>query len=231
MNRSRATTLVLLAAATLWACSSAQEDWNKATAANTVAAYQDYLSKHPTGDHSTEASDKIHSLQDDQAWSQAKQTDTLDAYHDYLQKQPTGSHVKDAQDAITGLQRAADWKTAQSAGTVAALQDFLKKYPTGPQADQANAKLTAMTGYRVQLASEKTEKQAQREQEHLSAKYGSILHNVVVVPTNSGKGYEVASSPMSQSDADSACTQLKKSHQRCEVVKSEAGKSQDTGKS
>jgi len=224
MNRSRAI-LVLLAAATLWACSSAKEDWNKASTTNTVAAYQEYLSKHPTGEHSTEASDRIHSLQDEEAWSQAKQANTLDAYHDYLQKQPTGSHIKDAQDAITALQRDADLKAAESTGTVAALQDFLKKYPTGAEADEAKAKLSALNGYRVQLASVKTEKQAQRERDHLRAKYGSILHDVVIAPANSGKGYGVTSAPMSQTEADSACGELKKAHQSCEVVKSGTGRS------
>jgi outer membrane protein assembly factor BamD (BamD/ComL family) len=224
MNRSRVT-LVLLTAATLWACSSAQEDWNKANTANTVAAYQEYLSKHPTGEHSAEAGARLHSLQDDDAWSQAKQANTLDAYRDYLQKQPTGAHVKDAQDAVTTLQRAVDLKTAESTGTVAALQDFLKKYPTGAEADEAKAKLGALSDYRVQLASVKTEKQAQRERDHLRAKYGSILHDVMVAPASSGKGYGVTSGPMSQSEADSACGELKKAHQRCEVVKSETGKS------
>jgi SPOR domain len=224
MNRLRVS-LVLLTAATLWACSSAQQDWNKATSANTAAAYQDYLSKHPTGEHSSDARDKVRTLQDDEAWSEAQQANTLDAYRDYLQKQPTGSHVKEAQGAVTPLQRAADWKTAESTGTVAALQDFLKKYPTGAEADEAHAKLNALNDYRVQLASAKTEKQAQRERDQLRTKYGSVLHDVVVVPGKSGKGYAVASSPMSQSEADSACSELKKSHQSCEVVKSEAAQS------
>jgi outer membrane protein assembly factor BamD (BamD/ComL family) len=218
-------TLVLLTAATVWACSSVQEDWNKANTANTISAYQEYLSKHPTGEYSIQASDRIHSLQDDEAWSQAKQANTLDAYHDYLQKQPAGSHTKDAQDAVTTLQRSADLKTAESTGTAAALQDFLKKYSTGPEADEARAKLSALSDYRVQLASAKTEKQAQSERDHLRTKYGSILHDVVVVPDNSGKGFGVTSAPMTQTEADSACGELKKAHHSCEVVKNGTGKS------
>lgn len=224
MNRSWVS-LVLAAAATLWACSSAQEDWNKANTANTVPAYQEYLSKHPTGEHSVEAGDRIHSLQDDDAWSQAKQVNSVEGYRDYLQKQPTGSHVTAAQDALTAAQRAADWKASETSGTVASVQDFLKKYPAGPEVDQARAKLATLSGYKVQLASVKTEKQAQREREHLRAKYGNILHDVVVVPANSGKGYGLESAPMSQSQADSACGELKKAHQSCEVVKSSIGKS------
>jgi len=217
--------VILTATVTLWGCSSAQDDWNKANAANTVAAYQQYLSKHPTGDHSADASGRIRVLQDDEAWAQAKQANTPDAYHDYLQKQPAGSHANEAQDALTAAQRAADWKNADSTGTVAAVQDFLKKYPDGPEADEARQKLTTLAGYKVQLATVKSEKEANKQQEHLKSKYGSVLHDVVVVPTNSGKSYALESAPMSESQANSACGELKKSHQSCQVVKSDTGKS------
>ena len=50
MNRMRILFLLLVTAVTVWACSSTQDDWNKANAANTVAAYQQFLGNHPTGD-------------------------------------------------------------------------------------------------------------------------------------------------------------------------------------
>jgi hypothetical protein len=217
--------LVLISVTTLFACSSAEKDWGKADAANSISAYQEYLGKHPTGEHSAEASDRIHSLQDEAAWSQAKQSNTGDAYRDYFQKEPTGAHTKDAQDALTAEQRTADWKSAASAGTAATLQDFLKKYPQGAEADQARTKLADLTGYRVRLASAKSEKQAQRERDHLHSKYAQILDDVVVVPTDSGNNYGVESGPMSQSQADTACGQLKKARQTCDVVKNDMGRS------
>ena len=215
----------LAAAVMLCACGSAKEDWNKANATNTIAAYQDYLSKHPTGEHSGEASDRIRSLQDEEAWSQAKQMDSIESYRDYLQKQPTGVHTKDARDAVTAHQRGADWKTAETAGTPEAIQDFLKKYPDGTEADQARAKLAELQGYKVHLASGKTEKQAHRTRDELSSKYGNVLHDVVVVPASSGKGFGVESAPMTQSQADAACSELKKAHLSCQVVKRETGQS------
>ena len=213
---------VLATVAVLMGCSSAKEDWNKASSANTVAAYQDYLNKHPSGEHSADAQDRIHTLQDDAAWSQAKQTNTVDAYKDYLQKQPAGSHDKDAQEAITAAQRAADWKVADAAGTSAAVQDFLKKYPDGPEADAARGKLKSLTGYRVRFSSAKTERQAQREKEKLGGKYSKVVHDVVVIQESTGKRYAVASTPMSQTEAESACSELKKSHLSCEVVKNDS---------
>jgi SPOR domain len=214
--------LALGTAVALFGCSSAQEDWSKASAAGTIPAYQDYLNKHPTGEHSTEANDRMHSLQDDAAWSQAKQANTLAAYRNYEQQQPNGAHLQDAQNAVTAAQRAADWKSAESAGTVPALQDFLKKYTEGTEVDAARAKLADITGFKVQLASVKTQKQAQREQEKLRAKYVSVLHEIVVVPNHSGSGYALVSTPMSQTQADSACSELKKTHQSCEVIKNDS---------
>jgi outer membrane protein assembly factor BamD (BamD/ComL family) len=212
--------LLLAGSALLWACSSAQDDWNRAATANTVAAYQQFLTKHPTGDHSSDATERIHKLQDDDAWSQAKQTNSADAYREYLQKQPAGSHLKDAQDALTAAQRASDWQSAQTTGTVAAVQDFLKKYPDGPEVSQAQDKLKALAGYKVRVAGGKSEKQAQKERDNLLSKHRDVLHDLVVVSPTVGKTYNLESAPMSQTEANSACEQLEKAHQKCEVVKS-----------
>lgn len=221
MNRAHCT-LALTAVTLLLGCSSAQGDWTKAAAANTVTAYQDYLNKHPSGDNSVEATNRIHALQDDQDWSQAKQANSIDAYRNYLQQQPAGAHVKEAQDSITATQRAADWKSTEGAGTVAALQDFLKKYTEGSEVEQARSKLAALTGFEVRIASAKTEADADRTQKRLRAKYASVLHDVNVVTNSSGRGYWLVSTPMSETQAYSACAQLKKERQTCKVVKSDS---------
>jgi outer membrane protein assembly factor BamD (BamD/ComL family) len=224
MNRSLLV-FVLATSATLWGCSSAESDWNRANAANTVAAYQQFLSNHPTGPHSPEATDRIHALQDEQAWAQAKQTNSLEAYRDYVQQQPAGAHLKEAQEAVTAAQRAADWTQAQSKGTVASIQDFLNRYPAGTEAEQARTRLEALSGYKVQLASTKTQKQAEKVQEHLRSKYRNMLQDVLVVTDSAGKGYRVESTPMSHAQADSACAALEKSHQSCKVIETASGKS------
>jgi len=221
MNRA---SLVLSVAATavLFGCSSSTADWNKATSVGTVAAYQDYMNKHPSDEHTADALDKIHTLQDEAAWSQAKQTNTADSYQAYVKSQPTGAHVKDAEQEIAAGQRATDWKSADSAGTVAAVQDFLKKYTDGSEVDQARKKLTDLTGYQVQLAAAKTERQAEQEMQKISAKYAKVMHDGVVVQKDSAKGYTVDSKPMSHDQAASACGELKTAHLGCEVVKASA---------
>ncbi len=224
MNRPWVTCLLTTGFA-LAGCSSAENDWNKANAANTAAAYQQFLSAHPAGQHAVDAADRIHALQDEEAWSLAKQTNSVAAYSDYLQKQPAGIHVKEAQDAVRAVGRAADWQSAQSTGTVAAIQDFLKKYPDGAEAAQARARLDALTGFKIQLAAAKTRREAEKQRARLQQKFGGLLHDVLMVPAGSGKSYGLESGPMSQSEADTACGKLSKARQHCEVVKSEVGKS------
>jgi outer membrane protein assembly factor BamD (BamD/ComL family) len=208
--------------ALLVACSSAESDWKKADTANTAAAYQDFLTQHPNDTHSPDARDRLNKIQDEQAWADAQSGNSLEAYQQYLQKQPSGAHVQDAHQQITVLDRAAQWKTAQAANTPAALQEFLKKYTEGPEVDQAKAQLQKLEGYRVELATLRDQKAAEKSRESLQTRFNGELHAVVVVPPtgSSKKGYRVTSEPMTEADANSACTKLKKEHQHCEVVKS-----------
>ena len=225
MNRFRWLCLAVAACAvagTLAACSSARQDFQKASEANTVAAYQDFLKQHPNTDLAVQAQSRLNALEDDQSWSDAQKANTLEAYQNYIQAHPSGMHSADARDRITGFERADAWKSAQAANTTEAIQAFLKKYPTGQEADQANAQLKVLQTeqYRVQVASFKAQKDAEAARPKLEAKYGKLLHSVVVVPpTASEKLTTVRSGPMTQKDAQSVCGTLKKEHQHCQVVK------------
>jgi outer membrane protein assembly factor BamD (BamD/ComL family) len=209
----------------LLACSSNEADWQQATTANTIGAYQDFLKQHPNGEHADEARGRIRSLEDDQAWVAAINSNTQQSFEQYLHNHPTGGHAQEARDRITGFNRAAAWKTAQSEGTPATLQAFLQKYPTGPESDEARAALQKLQNdYQVQLASYRSRKEADRVSARLKRRFGDILHEVVVVPaTPSDKLNHIRSASMSESDAKTACAQIKKKHQRCEVIKSPEG--------
>lgn len=213
--------LCLLSAATLFGCSSSQADWNQANTQGTIAAYQDFLSKHPNDPHDADARQHIATLQDSQAWSTAQSANTLQAYQQYLSSEPNGAHVQEAQTQITGLQRAAAFQDAKSAGTSSALQEFLSKYPTGPEADQAKTQL-AQFDYQVDLGTFRSSKAADQAKSRLQDKYGKDLQSVVVVPpSGKSKVYHVASAAMTQDQAKAACAALRKSHQRCEVMKAQ----------
>jgi hypothetical protein len=218
------TTLVLAGSLTLWGCSSVESDWSKANAANTVSAYQQFLSSHPSGPHSTEAANRIQALQDEASWEQAKQANSTDAYDAYLKQQPKGVHVTEANEAETAIRRAADWTEAKAKGTASAVQEFLKKYTDGAEEQQARDELTTLSAYKLKLGAARTQKQAQKEQQDLRSKYGQVLPDVVLVADTSSKGYQLESAPMSKEQADSACSELGKHHQKCEVVQNESAR-------
>lgn len=211
--------LTIVTAGALVACSSSESDWNQANAQGTVAAYQNFLSKHPNDPHDAAAQQRIQTLQDDQAWMTAQSANTLQSYQQYLASEPMGAHAQDAQMHITDLQRAADWQQAKSTNTAAALQAFLQKYPSGPEADQAKAQLQQFN-YVVDLGTFRSDKAANAAQSKLQDKFGNDLQSVVVVPpSGKSKTYHVASAAMSEDQAKAACASLKKQHQTCSVMK------------
>ena len=209
---------LLCSSVLLSACNSAESDWNRATAANTVAAYQSFVEAHPHDAHAADAQAKMAQLQDDSAWQQAQATATSDGYQAYLKQFPKGAHVAAATDAMSAIDRAAVWKQDQAVGTVAALQSFLQKYPTGPEADQATAKLKELTRFRVHLAIESTDAKAERKVSQLNARLKDSSLALRVTESPDGKSYSIDTADMSEQDATNACARIQTKHQSCQVV-------------
>lgn len=211
-----------IAVATLVACSSARGDFDTATTQNTLAAYQGFLKQHPNSDLAVQAQERIKVLQDEQAWASAQKTNTLDSFQQYLHDQPNGAHTSESRDRVAMLQRAAALQSALADGKQPAIEAFLQKYPQGPEAEQARSKLELLKSqqYRVQVAKFRAPKDIQRARTRMQAKYGKVLREVVVVaPTPANKLTTLRSAPMTLQDAKSACSELKKRRQYCEVVK------------
>jgi hypothetical protein len=216
-----ATALAMCAGLVMMGCGTAEYDWNKAHAADTLTAYQTFLQHHGTGKYADEARGRILGLRDDQAWSLAQATDTIDGYQAYLQTESGGVHAPDARYKITALERAQAWTVAQKDGSFASLQAFLRKYPQGPESNEARQRLSALD-FRVQLAAARSKSTAERERVKLQARFGSVVHDVVIVaPASSRAIYRVTSEPMSRADANSACAVLERSHQSCKLVQNE----------
>ncbi len=212
----------VLLATILAACSSTEADWQKATAADTVAAYQDFLMQHPNGQQADEARSRIRARQDDQAWMDAMSADTEASFRQYARLEPHGSHLGEASARITGFERAAAWQSASGVGTTSALQAFLEQYPTGAQSDEARAQLERLNHpYRVQLAgSYRSARQAERAGARFKVRFAGLLHDVVVAPpTPPSRMIHLRSAPMSEEEAKSACATLRRRHEGCEVVK------------
>jgi len=217
MNSLRGTCWV--AVLLLTACGSTQMDWNQARAMNTVAAYEAFIDKHPNTPESVEAHQQIATLNDAWAWAQALRASSLDSFESYLQQWSSGLHAPEARARIDTMERTDAWYAASLAGSTEALQDFLEKYPQGPLADQARARLARLTGFRVELAALRSEKQAEEARERLQGKYGDILGTVVVVLSADASQHLVLSADMGPEEARSACAKLKEANLGCAVIR------------
>lgn len=207
-----------VAAIGLVACHTAAGDWQKASSENTIAAYQGFVTAHPTDRHTSEAQAMILQLRDDDGWADAQRVANVAAYQSYLQKFPSGSHAAAANSAIATMDRAAAWNAAKTTGTADALQAFLQKYPTSPESDQARTQLKNLGGYRVRLASEPSAAKAERRLTKLKAHFGEEVETLVVTPDADGKKFYVDSEDLTQQAANIKCEAIKRAHQTCEVV-------------
>lgn len=222
MNLLRALPFVA-AAALIVACSSAESDWNQASQTNTVAAYQDFLSKHADDQHAAQAKQQIATLQDNQAWATAQQTNTAAGYQQYLSSMPNGGHAQEAHDKLTALQATDAWNSTKNNPTEASLNSFLQMYPNAPEAQDARQALSTLD-YRAQLGAFASSDAADKAKTKLQDKYGSVLQQIMVMqPMGKSKSYHLASAAMTQDQAKAACAQVKKGGQHCDVVKKESG--------
>jgi hypothetical protein len=218
MNIRSIVPVVLCSSVLLSACNTAENDWNKATASNTVAGYQAFLQGHGSDKNADNARGRILALQDDQAWTTARTANTVEAYGEYLKIEGGGVHAQQAQYYLTALHRAADWESIKDNASAAALQAFLLKYPQGFEANQARAKLKDLD-YRVELANARSKASAERKRTQLQARFGTVLHEIVVLaPDGSAALFRVTSGPMSQASANSACAALERAHQSCKLI-------------
>ena len=96
-------------------------DWRRAKAHDTIAAYQDYLTKYPSGRWRQEARDGIeerHRKDADQLWQRAREQDTAAAYADYLDH--CSPHCRDEA-------RSRHWQAARRQDTVFAYTEYLDR--------------------------------------------------------------------------------------------------------
>lgn len=108
------------AMACLTGCNRAESDWKTAQSVNTVAAYNDFLSKHPQNSHIAEVRQAIEMLD----WKDAKSKSTVEAFNAYLLKNAQGKYVAEAKSSIENL----DWKAAQDKGTVESYETYVRSH-------------------------------------------------------------------------------------------------------
>lgn len=211
---------VLCCAALLTACGgSAKYGWSEASALNTVAAYQTFLSKYPNDVHAADAKSRIAALRDEQAWAAAQVASTAEGYQQYLTAEPNGVHAQAARDEMLTRERTAAWRAALTNATPQSFEEFLQKYPSGPEADQARDKLKMIAGYRAELGTARSQATANRERDALAKRFSKSFQQVVVLdPDANNSDYRITSAPMSEQDANAACASIKQAGKSCKVI-------------
>ncbi len=206
--------------ATLLLCAcGAQYDWSHASSLNTVAAYRHFLSRYPSDPHAVDAQHRIAMLQDEQAWTAAQIDSSVQGYQRYLTAEPNGTHVQVAREEIATRERDAAWQTAQTDDNAQSFQDFLNKYPFSPEAAQARDKLRAMTGYRAEFGTARSQRVADKERDALRRRFTKELSRIdVLAPDAKDRDYRITSAPMSAKEAGATCETLKHAGRSCTVV-------------
>ncbi len=215
---SRHLIAVVLAIGVLNACGTSSYDWQRAHAANTLAAYQTFLKNHPKSEQSDLARGMILAMQDELAWKAAAVVQSKQGYQEYLAAYPGGVHADQARFDMTSLDRVAAWKLVEHDVDYATLHTFLEQYPQGPESNVARERLAKMT-YRARFADLSSRAAADRQRARLQTRLRGILHTFEVVPPSAtDKNYEVTSDLLNQIQAQAACAAAAHAHQRCEVV-------------
>lgn len=208
----------ILALSVLSACGTSEYDWQRAHAANTLAAYQAFLKDHPKSKQADLARGMVLAMQDDQAWKSATVTRSKQGYDEYLAAYPGGVHADQARFDVTALDRAADWKSVDHNADYASLHAFLGRYPQGPESTLARNRLAEMT-YRALFARSDSGAAAERQRARLEVRLRAILHTLEVLPPSIvDKHYEVTSGFLSLVEARAACAAAVHERQRCEVI-------------
>jgi formylglycine-generating enzyme required for sulfatase activity len=89
--------------------------WRVAKTANTIAAFQEYLSNFPAGDFREQADAAIRTIEqdltirrDNLSWEVAVEKNTLEAFKKYLTDYPNGRHFAEAKTKIKTLEQSKD---------------------------------------------------------------------------------------------------------------------------
>lgn len=86
----------MLAACASAACSRRESAWQEAQHEHSIAAYEAYVAKFPTGVHAAEARAGLRDLREAEVWTRAERLRTPEAWQRYLAEWPEGRHSADA---------------------------------------------------------------------------------------------------------------------------------------
>src|SRR6202167_399878 len=118
----RKSVLVLCCAVVLGlaGCSRQQSDWEKARAANSAEAYEQFLKSYPNGEFTAQGQARLKELYEERDWQKARDADTPEAYQAFLKQHPEGKWTEEARIRVENFTLAQAPGAAAPAGAQAA---------------------------------------------------------------------------------------------------------------
>jgi cell division protein FtsN len=216
-------------------CSRQQSDWEKARAANSAEAYEQFLKNYPNGEFTAQAQARVKELYEERDWQKARDTDTPEAYQAFLKQYPEGKWTEEARirvENFTLAQTPSGTNSAAASAPGAAANPQAAPTASAPPAAPAKSPITsapptapAATGaYGIQLGAFKSGgAAADRRWAHLQKQYPSILagltHKVVSSKSAKGTVYRLDAFGVTEKQARSICRKLKAKSQACFVIR------------
>jgi hypothetical protein len=89
--------------ALLLGCRSDERDFERATRANTIEAYEQFVAKHPSSKHHSSASERLAELQAERDLATAQKADEIGAYDKFLAQHPKSKSAPDGKRRLSEL--------------------------------------------------------------------------------------------------------------------------------
>jgi cell division protein FtsN len=222
--------IVLALTFLLVSCSAEKTDWQSAQSADTVEAYEQFISKHPQSALANDARTRTKQLAEEKDWEKATGIDTADSYQAFVGKYPDGKWAEEARIRIENFNvlgsPATDAKPepAPKAEPAPKTEPAPKPAPSpaGKPAAAAKPAPAASGGYRIQLGAFSSVDIANKEWAKINGKFGTQLGglspNVVPVEKSTGKLYRLQAPVANQAAARATCSALTAAGQACIVV-------------
>jgi cell division protein FtsN len=215
----------------LGGCSRQQSDWEKARAANSAEAYEQFLKSYPNGEFTPQAQARLKELYEERDWQKARDTDTSEAYQAFLKQYPEGKWTEEARirvenftlaQAPSGAGSAPTGANAPPAGSAAPSTSA----PAQPAATAGAARAPAPTAngaYGIQLGAFKSGSDAaDRRWARLQKQYPTLLagltHKVIQTKSSKGTVYRLQAFGVGEKHANNICRKLKAKSQACIVI-------------
>ena len=144
--------------------------WAEALKSNSIAAYNAFLARFPTGIHAATARHLLKELEEEGHWEAAQASNNIHRWLDFLDKYPQSRYRKEAGEKIKSLEDLQDWETARQGGKIS---DFLKykySHPEGRYVKEADQRIAEL-----REAHEEADAWRKAQNEHTQRSYQRYL--------------------------------------------------------